>query len=444
MVDPVRPSETEFCPNQTESYQSLFDLLPPGRAFGTRPFTYDIDTNIKRFFFGIGGTWSRLEAAVCRALDDWFCFTSQDDIDRWETDYGIPDECDLYSASVCAKVAASSPPSAQYLTNLLETNGYVGQGRWLTGDDLEFPGVYSTFRMVVDPLLSPAYIYRTVIPFSMGDFRYLGYPDITHVACMLERYVPAHTAISAVESSFWEPVTGLGTDLIAWWTADDTVDGAVSSWSSRGTIIAATGAGATRPVSSLVDVGGVSTVRFVTFDGVDDFLELASVAGLLNGATPGEVWGFVNQAAPADTIRTAFSYGGPTSYRGLDMQPVGSNSRFSPHIEVSYSDELSVFDGYAVVGARHDGTQLRGKINGIFTEPSALADATINTPTTRGRIGASSNLTVSQFWSGSVRYIFVTKPLTETQAIRLEAWMAWNSGLPIVLDGSHPYRNVRP
>lgn len=173
--------------------------MPPGRAWGTRPFTYERDTNIKRFIYGLAGTWSRLEAAICNALNEWFCFTSLDDMDAWALDYGIPDDCELYNQSICAKVSAGGSPSADYLMRLLETNGYVGAGRWLTGSDSEFPGVRSTFRVVIDPALSPAFVHRTLLPFPfpLGYTTRFGSPDLDQVVCMLERYVPAHCVISA-------------------------------------------------------------------------------------------------------------------------------------------------------------------------------------------------------------------------------------------------------
>lgn len=444
MTTPVVPTDTEPCPDQEQSYLALFGLLPQGRAWGTYPFSFDRDTNIKKIFYGIAGTWSRLETALCRSLNDWFCFASEDDLDRWATDYGIPDECDLYNASICAKVAAGQPPTADYLIALLAANGYVGTGRWLTGSDPEYPGVYSTFRVVIDPSISPAYLDRTILPFPFADYRTFGYPSIEQVNCMLNRYLPAECIADAILGALWEPITGLGTDLLAWWHADDTANGAVPTWTDRVASIAATAAGAVRPVSGLLDLGG-GPFRYVSGDGVDDAMDLATTAGLANGTTPGEVWVLARQNATADVLRTAFSYGSGVNYRGVDREIVGADSRFAPRMgTANYLDSSTDFTGLAIVGDRHDGTKVHGRINGIKTIPASLPDTSLNTPTTRGRILAGSNNTPSQFGKYDIRHIFVTKALSETKAYRLEGWAAWDVKMQTILPGDHPYRNVRP
>lgn len=444
MTDPVKPTDVEFCPNQDQSYLALFALLPQGRAWGTYPFNFERDTNIKKFFYGIAGTWSRMETALCAALNEWFCFASDVDFDGWTTDYGIPDECDLYNASVCTKVMAGQPPTAEYLMGLLAANGYLGSGRWLTGSDPEFPGVRSTFRVSIDASISPAFIDRTTLPFPLHDGRRFGTPSIDQVDCMLERYLPAECVADSVLAAQWEPLTGLGADLLEWWSAEDVALGAVSTWTGRKLGINATGTGTTRPVSTSHDYGG-GAFKYVDFDGVDDFLDLSTLTGLANGTAPGEVWALVNNTATADSLRTAFSYGSGINYRGIDRAIVSTDSRFAPRMgTANYLDDLTDFSNLVVLGARHDGTKVHGRIQGIKTDPVSLADATLNTPTTRGRIGAGSNNTPTQLWKGGVRHIFVTNPLPEYKALKLEAWAAWDENMPTILDGSHPYRTVRP
>lgn len=434
------PTDYEFCPDQDQSYLALFALLPPGRAWGTRPFTFDIDTNIKRFIHAIAGSWAKLEADMCAALNEWFCFTSVMDIDAWMRDYGIPDDCDLYNQSVCAKVQVSGPPTSAYLLDLLEQNGYVAVGRWVKSTDPEFGGVRSTFRVVVDPFLSPAFADVITLPFPIG--RAFGGPEIEQVRCMLERYIPAHCVVDAQVGGSWEPVSGLGSDLIAWWNADSTVDGAVSTWTDDIASVAATQSGSNRPTSGMYDVG-YGSFRFVDFNGAQwlDFVPTA----LLNGTTPGEVWVCGTQDAAADSLRTEFSYGGAGNYRGVGRTIVSTDHRFQPVMGVaSLIDDAQEMSGMFVAGARHDGTKVFGRLNGLPTDPISIADTTINTPTTRGRIGALSGVSSSNFKIGKTKHIFVTKPLTEVKAIRLEAWALWSVDANVVLDGTHPYRNVRP
>lgn len=438
-----KPTDFEFCPDQEASYLALFNELPPGRAFGTRPFTFDLDTNIKKFMHGIAGTWANLELAVCNALNEWFCFTAVDDLDAWSADYGIPDECDLYNQSLCAKVQASAPPTTGRLMALLEDSGYVGAGRWVTGSDPQYPGVYSTFKVTIDPLLSPAYLEWSIVPFPLGD-RHFGEPSIDEVQCMLQRYVPAHCAVDVELGANWEPVAGLGTDLIAYFDSIDTVDGAVSTWTDRVLGIAATNTGAARPVSALVAPGfDGNSYRFLSFDGTQ-FLNLATLTGLRNGTAAGEVWSVVSQDS-TDVLRQAISYGGPGNYRGVNHIVTGGDQRFQAAMgTLLLNDTASDFSGYCVVGSRHSGTSFNGRINGVNTVPASVADITLNTPTTRGRIGASSELTATNLWLGKQAIHIVTKPLDTVRMFKLEGWLAWQRGLNARLDGSHPYRNVRP
>jgi len=186
------PTDTEFCPDHDDMFLALMRLLPTGRAWQSEEFSFDRDTVLKQFVSGIALSFLNLEEDSCQALNEWFCFASTIDKDAWELDYGIPDECDLYNASVCAKVSAQHSISAEALLQLLEANGYVATGRWLTGSDPEFPGVYSTFYAEVNSALSPAFDLPVKLTFPLGAGRRLGHPDLAQIQCMLERYIPAH------------------------------------------------------------------------------------------------------------------------------------------------------------------------------------------------------------------------------------------------------------
>ena len=116
----------------------------------------------------------------------------------WESDFGIPDECDIYNMSLCAKVehASGAIPTAEYLLDLLAANGYVAEGRWLTGNDATFPGVYSTFRVVINTAMSPAFKQGATLNFKLRHWVKLGYATLEEIDCMLERYIPAHCAVN--------------------------------------------------------------------------------------------------------------------------------------------------------------------------------------------------------------------------------------------------------
>lgn len=191
----TRPTDLEFCPDEEDMFLVVMGFLPRGRAWQTVDFNKSRDTVLKKFYYSLGVGLKQYEDKMCSALNQWFCFSADEDLDLWKLEYGIPDECDLYNASVCAKAEISHSPTAQYLLDLLESNGYVADGRWLTGHDVEFGSVFSTFYVVVNVSLSPAFVSRTELPFELGAGRTLGFLEVSQIQCMLERYVPAECAV---------------------------------------------------------------------------------------------------------------------------------------------------------------------------------------------------------------------------------------------------------
>lgn len=225
------------------------------------------------------------------------------------------------------------------------------------------------------------------------------------------------------------PVTILGTSLLAWWTADRTdlitLSGAqVTSWKD---VVAGydvvQGVSAARPLWSATSFNGAPGL---TFDSVDDELTLASQP-LPSGAAPCEMWGVIQQdGLPADTTtRRWFSYGGTSN----------NDSRFpSRGVAAGVNrSALSVGTGAAAPGAnsnggdfstRHvhrsvvTGTQIRQSLdNGGFGADVACVPAT---GATRVRIGAMLN--GIGFWHGKIRDVLVTSILTTEQEAALNAW----------------------
>jgi hypothetical protein len=192
-----RPTDTEFCPSADDIFLAIMKLLPRGRAWQTRELTsLSRDTVMKKFLYAISSYWAtKLEDLLCRTLNEWFCFASVMDKDAWEADYGIPDECDLYNSDVCAKVSSKPSTSIAPILNLLGQNGYAANARWLKGDDVDYPGVWSTLVVDIDPALSPAYIGSTALPFPLDDTHPFGSPDPGQVQCMLEQYLPLECAV---------------------------------------------------------------------------------------------------------------------------------------------------------------------------------------------------------------------------------------------------------
>jgi hypothetical protein len=196
--EPLVPSDYTFCPNHDDCFLAFMQLMPKGTAWDNTELSYERGSVIRQFMSALALSWLHFEDAMCISLDEWICRTSDEDIDMWARDYGVPDACDIYNMNLCAKVehASGGPPDAQYLLDLLSANGYVATGRWLKGSDAEFPGVYSTFRVVINTTLSPAYKQGAVLNFALGHNVKLGLATLADLDCMLERYIPAHCAVS--------------------------------------------------------------------------------------------------------------------------------------------------------------------------------------------------------------------------------------------------------
>jgi hypothetical protein len=197
MEEPDRPSETEFCPSADDIFLAFMKLLPRGKAWQTRELSsLERDTILQKFFYGVANYWAtHLEDLLCRTLDEWFCFSSVMDKDMWEADYSLPDACDLYNADVCSKVSSRPSTSVDSILDLLTKNGYAADARWLKGTDVDYPGVWSTLVVTVDPHISPAYLLSTAIPFPLDDTRALGAPGPGQVQCMLEGHLPLECAV---------------------------------------------------------------------------------------------------------------------------------------------------------------------------------------------------------------------------------------------------------
>jgi hypothetical protein len=449
-----KPTDLEECPDAENAYRTFLMLLPRGRAWNTSDVNYERDTNIKRFWSGIGITWSHLEAALCNSLNEWFCYSSDTDLDLWQLDYGIPDECDLYNASVCNKVQASHSISAEALVTLLQADGYSAEARWLTGDDLEFPGVYSTLYVQVDPYLSTAFTHRCQVPFYLGQGRRLGTPDASQIQCMLERYIPAHCVTQVSVAGSWTPMD-LGSKLKGWLNATDVTEGPVTSWTARITanVLAPVTAGQ-NPVCANEAVGGY---RFVNFNGTTQALRYGAtgpppvwssnlvIAGLIRqdkAPTSGVnqvVVDYGKQAGTGDhvTVNVIGVAGTPVTNR---LKNIASTSNLT--------DTSQSIQGYATFEAVYDsGSLLKLRIRGRDAVPATAPLVTLTVPSSPSMtVAASSDATAINYAQIGIRHLFfISSDLTPSEAMKLEAWMAWDINDPgNQLPPDHPYSNMRP
>lgn len=222
----------------------------------------------------------------------------------------------------------------------------------------------------------------------------------------------------------------LGSTLLAWWDASQgvTVSGsAVTAWRDRRNgYVVAQGASANRPTWSATGFNGAPGL---TFDGTDDYLELASTpATFPTGSAGCEFWVVAQQSAlPADTtVRHSVSYG-----------DVVTDRRFQSRFVSGGVNRTRTGAGNGTTGVAGDETTIdlssRHVIRSQFTATtvgSAVDSSALNTaaavPATnlgRLRIGAAVLNPVANYWQGKIRDVIVTKPLTSDQATALRTFL---------------------
>lgn len=187
-----------YCPDTDEVFDSLMSLLPRGRAWQTHDATIARETSVlMAFMYGLAAyIKEHVEDDLCQAFDEMFCSTASVDLDLWQQDYGLPDDCDPFGDNLCAKVLAIGGTSLEYYVDIAAQLGWATTMRWLKGDDEEFPGVVSTLFISID--ISESDSGWTETRFSnwvLGESR-LGSPDTSALSCALDRIIPAHAAIA--------------------------------------------------------------------------------------------------------------------------------------------------------------------------------------------------------------------------------------------------------
>lgn len=443
-----KPSEVEFCPSHDDLFLAFMDLLPRGPAWQNSDYnSIERDSLIKQFMSGLALSWKNLEDWMCASLDEWFCFSSTVNKDLWGLDYGVPDECDLYNVDVCAKAKAQHPTSAEAMITLLLENGYAAESRWLTGHDLEFPGVWSTFVVNIDPLNSPAYLTTTVLPFPLGEGYQLGAPTTEQLLCLLERYAPAHTAVIVNISGEWEPAD-LGSKILAWYHAEDKALGNVSSWTPKAPSSATTlvlvpiGTG----IPQCVDYGGK---KFVDFNGAHA-LRFGGTTGLPTGAAAASASMVVLSrldAGSLDTVpRSILVYGGT----GADLRALGKGSSANSVVVrsgtafISDTSHTDISGLNTIAGRFIAADKIYGRYLGAPTEPPDDDYPATTIGTSGITIGATNDGLI--FLTGGVRDAFIlNSTATISDIMKLEAWLAWDVGeQDLLLPPDHPYRNMRP
>jgi hypothetical protein len=228
----------------------------------------------------------------------------------------------------------------------------------------------------------------------------------------------------------WTPLA-LGSSLLAWWTADRadliTLSGAaVTSWKdvTHG-YDAVQAVSAARPIFSATGFNGAPGL---TFDGTDDYLELASQP-FPSGAAGSEIWAVVQQSSPAgETIpRILLAYGGdsPTTQRRMGRFVVSGVNRLTTETGTGSggpSNTLSTvdFSGRKMVRCIYGPATTTPQLDGVA---GAGVSAVPTTATAKFRIGSTANAIPSNYWRGQIRDAIVTDLLTTDQATSIQAYL---------------------
>jgi hypothetical protein len=260
---------------------------------------------------------------------------------------------------------------------------------------------------------------------------------------------PALRSAAAVPA--WEPITGLGSSLKAWWDAGDhgtarmTDDGAglISSWTDKVGGLALTGTTTARPTWGAASYN--SAYAGVTLDGTANQLNNATYTSLPTGATAGNIILLMSQTSGTTFLGFFFGYGSDAVGRVLYRNYISATSRLTvSNSAANLTDTIVAFNGNHIVVGEWAGTAMSGWLDGTaITPPSAVVGA-LATPTVGfARMGA--RLQANTFFAkGVIRHCFVTTQLTTLQRQQLEGWLAWDTTLTSLLPAGHPYKSVRP
>lgn len=225
----------------------------------------------------------------------------------------------------------------------------------------------------------------------------------------------------------WTPFD-LGASLLAWWSADRTelitLSGSnVTSWKDRVAAydLAQATAGA-QPIWSATSFNGAPGV---TFDGVDDFLNMESQPF----PAIGENWFVFDQtlAAANTNSGTLFSYGGnltSNSRRHHRVVTSGVNRlrcQFGDGASNVMANELATdFSGRHVIRSRATAALVSAQID---ANAEVTAAGTQSLATTRVRMGATTANTAATFIGGVFRHAIVTGALSTDQAANLAIYL---------------------
>jgi len=260
------------------------------------------------------------------------------------------------------------------------------------------------------------------------------------------------SGIKACNRALWSPDVLTRSVLSAWWCADDhgtarmTDDGSglISSWIDRIGGMTVTATTTARPTWASTSFN--SSKAGVTFDGSATGMSSTSLTTIPTGAVAGELWASCVQQSVPGANGLIIDYGAAGGVATANTRQLRSNASQL----VAASDGSVAMNGGSLasptcVSAQFSGTTMNAWTNGVAAAGNPTTIGTLNTGTTRARIGAATGSGITNSGLFVAPHIFIlTGTLSLPDRQRFEGFLAWDGGYQASLPATHPYQRFRP
>ena len=221
--------------------------------------------------------------------------------------------------------------------------------------------------------------------------------------------------------------------------------GVISSWKDRKAQLAITAVTTARPTYSSTSFN--NTYPGMTFDGATDCLVTTTLTNFPTSSTAGFIAMLFKQVT--DQTGTMFSYGGTAAGT---LRRITRNSATPGRLTVSDAEQTLTDTSVSIASPNYfigigtwSGTTETGRINGAATSPGSKSlDTSLNTSTTRARMGANTAATAASFQNIIVAATMIGTTTDSTTLQKIEGYLAWNYGVVFILPDTHPYKMAPP
>ncbi|GJE27940.1 hypothetical protein [Methylobacterium organophilum] len=209
MSDCLIGIDPEYCPDLDDCHAEFRALLPSGLAWAAAHRPGSVQWG---FWRGVAHVFAFAHQRICDLRRQFWCGTTDELEDAWLVEYGLPDACDPFP-DLCSKVAALGGTRCDYYREIARRAGWEIECSSDNGDCASYAdmmvmdcavagGDYVRSHLLFTVYLnqSPAYTQTSAGAVSMDcsilDAVFGCDPDISALACLLERVVPAHVEVA--------------------------------------------------------------------------------------------------------------------------------------------------------------------------------------------------------------------------------------------------------